>query len=101
MKRLSLVALLLLAGCSASQVQTNQKALITACNVYGVSLSTLADYKSLGKLSASTIDIVDQVDSVTGPLCDPSQPLPSDTATAINLVSASAIQLASIIQGAK
>lgn len=98
---LAICAALALCACTSTQVQTSQKSLITACSAYATSLSTLADFRMQGKLNVSTINVVDQVINVTSPLCDPAKPLPSDLASAVNLVLDSGVKLTQLIAGVK
>jgi hypothetical protein len=91
-----IVALGFLSACVGSE-----KGLIQACNTASVSLSTLADFRAQGKLSADSIAKVDSAVAVISPICDPNNPPPADAAATIAAVEGAALPLAQIIQGVK
>lgn len=90
-----LVFLLALPSC-----QTADSTVITLCGGYALSLSTLADLRVAGKLSASVIAAVDKERGALNPICmTPTLPTKLDPPT-LTAAMASADALSNIIAGA-
>lgn len=72
MKYLVVLAVLVLAGCSAGSVQ---QTLLVTCQSEAAAVSILADFKHAGKLSASQIALVDRDIALVDPVCSAVAPV--------------------------
>ncbi len=98
MKRILAVALAAsLAACSALQSQAPQKSLITSCTAYAAALNSAAAFREQGKLSVGQINVVDTARPLANALC--TGPLPTDEASAVQVVDAIAQQIFAIAGG--
>lgn len=91
-----LVLTLALASC-----QTADKTVVTLCGGYALSLSTLADFRVAGKLSAPVIAAVDKERAVVNPICMADTLPTSLDATTLSAATASVAALKNIIAGVK
>jgi hypothetical protein len=96
MRRLLLIAALLLplAACGGSTAPV--LTLADACNSFANALDQLTPLKASGKLSPSTVGAVDNAIALTTPLCSPGV-APTDVASAVSLVAGEAQAILAIV----
>jgi uncharacterized lipoprotein YajG len=96
MKKLAILAMLVLAGCATTQ--SAQTGYTQACAAYGAAFSTALQLRIAGKLNKAQIDQVTLIDGQITPIC--TGPLPADPTAATQQITAAVTTLA-ILEAAK
>lgn len=91
MKALFFAGLLFVAACANTST-----AVLSACDTYAATLTTLASYRAAGRLSQAQIERVDAVRAIANPICQ--SPAPPEGAEVISALEAAILQLA-FVQG--
>lgn len=90
------VMLLSLSACAAlTGPQASVKGLISACNGYASTLTTLAVANMNGQLSKGQVDTINQVNAIVKPLCT-APSMDQNQAQAISEVQSAMIKLATV-----
>jgi hypothetical protein len=81
----ALYAMVVLAGCAETPKGQAIVTLADTCNSYATALDKLTPLKVQGQLSASEISTVDNINTLTGPLCS-SGTVPANPGDAVTFV---------------
>lgn len=96
MKKLAIIAVLVLAGCATQQ--STQVGYTQACAAYGAAFDTALQLRVAGKLTRAQIDQVTLIDSQITPICTGT--LPADPTAATQQITA-AVTTLTILEVAK